>query len=403
VLRELVKTTKDSIKEEEIKLKTIEDANQRIEKSIKDLVLRQRVWATKKSDDIIAYHHALGELEIVNIDQELSAHDARVTWKQHNQKFKSLERDYSAVQRSHDEDDKRLGKYQRELSSLQRHECYACGQQVHDANHETLVESKTSSIQKLTDTISKHRADMDALNVQLEGIGDLILEPTTYYDDVSDAYEHKNSIQQLQSVIDTKTQETDPYQDQIVILKETGICEISWDKMNDLNKLRDHQEFLFKLLTNKDSFIRKKIIEQNLTYLNARLSHYLETLGLPHQVSFQSDLSVQITELGRDMDFDNLSRGERNRLILGLSWGFRDVFESMNHPINFMAIDELVDSGMDGNGVEAALEVLKEMARERNKTIFLISHREDLLGRVSNTLKVVKENGFTSFQLEENG
>jgi len=35
---------------------------------------------------------------------------------------------------------------------------------------------------------------------------------------------------------------------------------------------------------------------------------------------FRNDLQVEITELGRELDFDNLSRGERNRLILGLSF-----------------------------------------------------------------------------------
>jgi DNA repair exonuclease SbcCD ATPase subunit len=158
---------------------------------------------------------------------------------------------------------------------------------------------------------------------------------------------------------------------------------------------------LLKLLTNKDSFVRKRIIEQNLQYLNSRLNYYLSKLGLPHEVQFQSDLNVEITELGRELDFDNLSRGERNRLILGLSWSFRDVHESMNTPIDFMAIDELIDSGMDSNGVESALGVLKKMHRERNKNIFLISHREELVGRVNNILYVVKENGFTSFSPDQ--
>jgi len=155
-----------------------------------------------------------------------------------------------------------------------------------------------------------------------------------------------------------------------------------------------------KLLTNKDSFIRKRIIEQNLSYLNTRLGYYLTKLGLPHEVQFQPDLTVEITELGRELDFDNLSRGERNRLILGLSWAFRDVFESMNTPINFLAIDELVDSGMDSNGVEASLGVLKKIVRERNKNVFLISHRDELVGRVSHTLQVLKENGFTTFNAD---
>ncbi len=161
--------------------------------------------------------------------------------------------------------------------------------------------------------------------------------------------------------------------------------------------VKEHQEFLLKLLTNKDSFIRKKIIDQNLAYLNNRLTYYLDKVGLPHSVVFQNDLSVEITQLGQDLDFDNLSRGERNRLILGLSWAFRDVWESLYQNINLLFIDELIDSGMDAAGVEGSLGILKKMGRERSKNIYLISHRDELIGRVNNVLKVIKENGFTSY------
>ena len=151
------------------------------------------------------------------------------------------------------------------------------------------------------------------------------------------------------------------------------------------------------MLTSKDSFVRKKIIDQNLSYLNARLTHYLDRIGLPHQVIFLNDLSVEITEYGRELDFDNLSRGERNRLILGLSFAFRDVWESLYSPINTLFIDELIDSGMDSIGVENSMAILKDMSRNRNKSVWLVSHREELAGRVPSVLRVVKENGFTTY------
>ena len=180
-------------------------------------------------------------------------------------------------------------------------------------------------------------------------------------------------------------------------MQNQALQEVNYDTLNELTRLQEHQDFLLKLLTSKDSFIRKKIIEQNLSYLNARLTHYLDRIGLPHTVVFQNDLSVSIEELGRELDFDNLSRGERNRLILSLSWAFRDVWENLYHPINLLFIDELVDSGMDASGVESSIAVLKKMTRERNKNIFLISHRDDLTNRVNHVLKVIKENGFTSY------
>jgi DNA repair exonuclease SbcCD ATPase subunit len=201
----------------------------------------------------------------------------------------------------------------------------------------------------------------------------------------------------LETQLANRAVESNPYEEQIKTLKESAIVEINWDIVNTLTKYKEHQEFLLKLLTNKDSFVRKKIIDQNLAYLNKRLGHYIDALGLPHRVIFQNDLTVEITQLGQDLDFDNLSRGERNRLILSMSFAFRDVWEGLYQSINLLFIDELVDSGMDGAGVESALSVLKKMARERNKNIYLISHKDELISRVNNVLRVVKENGFTSY------
>jgi hypothetical protein len=211
---------------------------------------------------------------------------------------------------------------------------------------------------------------------------------------------HRNSLEALRKGLETRSAETDPYSEQIVDMQNQALQEVSYDTMNELTRLQDHQDFLLKLLTSKDSFIRKKIIEQNLSYLNNRLTHYLDRIGLPHTVVFQNDLTVSIEELGRELDFDNLSRGERNRLILSMSWAFRDVFESLYQPINVLFIDEMIDSGLDTQGVENSLALLKQMSRERHKSIWLVSHRDELAGRVENILRVVKENGFTSYNTD---
>jgi DNA repair exonuclease SbcCD ATPase subunit len=160
----------------------------------------------------------------------------------------------------------------------------------------------------------------------------------------------------------------------------------------------EHQKFLLDLLTSKDSFVRKRIIDQNLSYLNSRLTHYLDKIGLPHNVIFKNDLSVEITELGREMDFYNLSRGEMNRLILSLSWAFRDVWENLYSPVNVLFIDELLDNGTDSIGIENSMAILKDMTRRRQKSIWLVSHKEELASRVHSVLKVIKENGFSSYE-----
>ena len=115
-----------------------------------------------------------------------------------------------------------------------------------------------------------------------------------------------------------------------------------------------------------------------------------------HILFFPNDLTVLITELGRELDFDNLSRGERNRLILSLSFAFRDVWENLYQPINLLFIYELVDSGMDSSGVENSLAIQK--SAENVKSLCGLFHRDEPPGRVNNIMTVIKENGFYKLQ-----
>lgn len=400
VLKELLKNTKDGIKEEEYRIKGVESANEQIEKSITDLRRRQRVWEKSNADTILDLQRDVAELQKLDIDYEINQHTALDEYNRTNAELADYIRaiaNFDAVLLREDRDKTKAAN---DLEAAKNNKCYACNQQLHDESNQRIIATKTKDF----DTASENITETTMAIVEIKSaIADIKLPdviPVTRYSTAQQAYEQQSRLTSLtDKLVDTQAAE-DPYADQVVTLESSGLQPIEWDQMNNLHQLREHQEFLLKLLVNKDSFIRKRIIEQNLQYLNSRLSYYLTKLGLPHEVIFQSDLNVDITELGRELDFDNLSRGERNRLILGLSWAFRDVHESTNTPIDFMAIDELIDSGMDSNGVEASLGVLKKMHRDRNKNIFLISHRDELVGRVNNTLYVVKENGFTSFSTD---
>jgi DNA repair exonuclease SbcCD ATPase subunit len=400
LLKELIKQSKDSIQEETYKMQAIEEANAQIGKSITDLERRQKLWFDKQTSETEELQKEIFALMKVDVEKELENHVELEKFNSKRQQHETLTSEIARLTSSIERETKRKNKAQKDLDATIDHKCYACGQDIHDEQHSKIVKEKTEAVQESVRHLESETQMINDYKDALAELGELGNAPTTHYNTPQEAYEHQSSLSNLQDRLSRQQEETDPYEEQIVSLKATGIQEVKWDEVNRLTELKDHQDFLFKLLTNKDSFIRKRIIEQNLQFLNTRLDYYITRLGLPHDVSFQSDLSVSIIQLGQELDFDNLSRGERNRLILGLSWAFRDVFESMNHPINLLCIDELVDSGMDSIGVESALGVLKKMERDRHKNILLISHRDELVGRVNEVLQVTKENGFTTFNTE---
>ena len=395
ILREQIKTSKEMVRDEESRIKALQESNLRVQASIDDLERRSRTWANKKASDIATYSTAIQEFENTDIESELEAHRSLVTYKENESRLKLANKELATRQSNIKKLQEALTLAQKSLSAIQEHQCPSCGQDVHDAKHDEMSASANEAVTLTVGALQEEHGYLAQADMAVRSIGSLADRPKTKYADVEDAAAHKNNLENIRKQLDVKDQEEDPYQEQIEAMKHTALAEVSWDEVNRVSKLLEHQEFLLKLLTSKDSFVRKRIIEQNLAYLNHRLGYYLDKLQLPHTVTFKSDLEVDISQLGQTFDFDNLSRGERNRLILALSWSFRDVYESFTEPMNLMFIDELVDSGMDSVGIEHSMSVLKSMGREMNRNIFLISHRDELASRVNNVLMVVKENGFT--------
>lgn len=414
------------------------------QEAYESLVARQTAWREKNESEIAALVRSYDLLSHIDIVEELQLHKDLAVYEKRKVELAAINKTIVSLENALNKEEKIVEKLVKEIETLKDHKCYACGQELHDEKHDEVLSQKqalldaaqvdlaqiqneleknknsvfelglapntyykteaeafkhSSELENILSLIQAKQAETDPFAEQISEyvVKELGAMPKTHYDTEQEAIEHKSTVSNLLSQIEKKAAETDPYQDQITDMQKQALQTISFDQINELSKKHDHLKFLVDLLTSKDSFVRKKIIDQNLAYLNSRLTHYLDKIGLPHQVVFQNDLSVEITELGRELDFGNLSRGETNRVILALSWAFRDVWENLYSPINVMFIDELLDNGTDSVGVESSLAVLKDMNRSRNKSIWLISHKEELINRVNNVLKVVKEGGFTTY------
>ena len=399
-IKELNRQTKDSIQTEELRIRAVQEANKRIEEQIQSLEKRRTLWLRKQTEDVEGLAQGIADLEHIDIGAEVQAHRDLEAYHVRKKAMDEANRWIRQI----DADDAKLLKQKaqidKDLNQIASHKCFACGTDIHDNSLDTVKAQREKTLQELALQLLTNDSQRIEHQDRLKELGDLGTAPTVFYDSLEQALNHKNTVDTLNKDLVTRSSESDPYSEQITDMQNQALQVVSYDTLNEFTRVQEHQEFLLKLLTSKDSFVRKKIIDQNLSYLNSRLTHYLDRIGLPHTVKFQNDLTVSIEELGRELDFDNLSRGERNRLILSMSWAFRDVWESLYQPINILFIDEMIDSGLDTQGVENALALLKKMSRERHKSIWLVSHRDELTSRVENILKVVKENGFTSYSTD---
>jgi DNA repair exonuclease SbcCD ATPase subunit len=397
LLREKQKATKQLLTEEKLTIDAKVVSNSKIQESMESLKIRSNAWTKQKAQDIKSFTEAITELEKVDIKAELDSHKRLQKHNEMQTALRNLQKEKAYHDDSLTKAESTVTKTEQDLKYSEQERCPTCEQSLQGDKHQHLVSKLREQLTESTDYVTKLKSDLTKIQQGIDEIGDLGNIPDTYYDSIDEAHDHKGSLKDLKRQLEHTEKKDDVYAEQIEEMQNKAIQKIDYEKANELEDLHRHQDFLYKLLTAKDSFIRTRIIEQNLTYLNQRLAYFLGKVKLPHTVTFQSDLSVRIEELGRELDFDNLSRGERNRLILSLSWAFRDVWESLYQQINLLFIDELVDAGMDISGVESSMAVLKDMSRTQKKNIFLISHKDELVSRVNSVLKVVKENGFTNY------
>jgi hypothetical protein len=369
------------------------------------LLARQTAWRQKLDGDIAALVRKRDELQSVDIEAELAAHASLALYNTAVVEQAAWTKAVAAANKLRGTLTATVTKLTAEVRELDEHRCYACGQEFHDERHTAVLTDKqrllaeaqqqydeafnewrtlsdnpitvptkpttkyateaeairvSSDLQTVLESIENKRGETDPYIDQINEYSavDPGPQPKTIYDTEEAAFKHSGRVESLLSQITVKHSEVDPYSDQIAEMTTIAIVEISYDRINELNKRVDHEKFLLDLLTNKDSFVRKRIIDQNLQYLNSRLQHYLDRLRLAHTVQFKNNLEVDIQEFGRELDFGNLSRGEQNRVILALSFAFRDLYENLFHTINGLYVDELIDSGMDTSGVECSVALL---------------------------------------------
>ena len=319
-LKELIKNTKEMIKEEEIRIKTVIDSNNRINRMIADLEFASSAFEAKKEKEVNDITSTINELSKIDINKELKVHEQLENLKIAEQEIKKLSRDKSKLASHISAQTKLAENLSIQLESLSNDKCPTCKQNLHD--HDTLQTDFMNQLTKIVDDVEKSSVELEEITKTIseyQEIVDTIGVVNAFYKSKDEALQHQFLVQTLKESLEKELANINPYVTQIDQLKTSGLQSVSRETLDQYQNLFVHQEFMHKLLTNKDSFIRKKIIDSNISQINYKINSYLKMLMLPNEVSFNNDLTVEIKLLGRDYDYPQLSRGERTRVKIATS------------------------------------------------------------------------------------
>lgn len=265
----------------------------------------------------------------------------------------------------------------------------------------TLNEIKEPSALKLKEN-EKEIDDIDASLLVIEHKIDKTktkidnIQSQLPFSSMSELMQLKGTHDKLKIKLDNLSSEQNPYIEPLEELQAIKLEPIDYSTIDEINKNIKHQKFLLKLLTKKDSFVRKELLNKHIPFLNNRLELYLKMLRLPHLVRFTTEMNAEIFQLGRQIEFGNLSNGQKARINLALAFSFRDVLQSMYGYINICILDEVLDSALDSNGVQNAAKMLKMKSNDDGLALYIISHRDEIENMFDKIMTIYFSKGFSS-------
>ena len=435
------------------------NARVKLENRVNQLAVKHEEYSNTLQTKKNAVLKQIEDLSKFDINAELALHEELEMWntldqmlKEANGKKRFKEQQIRTVSNNLADNKSNLEKTRSHLLSLEDNKCPMCESPMKDNhNHDNLKLQAEENIKIWEERINTIQSELDTLQSELNDIEifDMPDKPKTFYPSVSEAKLHEHKLAELMkksteeevniydeelmtafaelesteikdvpdvystdevkdlkrayesyvTALDREMNSQNPFFEQIETLKSNSIQSVDYDEYNKLVKLADHQDYLTKLLMNKDSFVRRRIIDQNISFLNSRLQYFVEMCGSEHSVKFLNDLSVEIESKGQFFDFKQLSRGERTRVNIAVSCAFRDTYESLYQSINILMCDEYIDVGLDSDGVMKVWNIFQDFSAIRRKNVYVISHKEELINKAEQILMITKEDSFSSIEV----
>lgn len=396
-LREKIKRTESDINIQDAIIREQETAITLHERHIKEANDRIAKWDKNRDAEIAEIEEDLKKVEGINFDAEQELHSAK------DELTKEIARLKSAIAPVDSEIrtlQKELTKHEGELHHLEEAKCPFCLQAYADAPEKleelkTKIATKTARFQELKVRSDKLDGEREAAEENLR-----LITAEIKHTNLKELLNIRTNAVSLQTKLQKLKSDGNPHIDARDSLVAESVKTVDYGRIDELKSFLEHQQFLLKLLTDKNSFIRRRIINKTIPFLNARLNEYTTALGLPHIVKFDADMSCSVSEYGRELDFGNLSNGEKKRVNLAMSLAFRDVLHHLHAKFNVLMVDEIDGGAIDTTGMDLALKLLKRKTRDDEIAVWMITHNPTAAGRLDRDVFVVKENGFSRIEYD---
>jgi len=401
LLKDRVKSLKDSIRDHEYKLDMAKERVEMQQRFITDLKEQSAANNAQRQGEITSLRDEIVKVqEMVDADMKLCAElQGQVT------QYATVDEELGKLRVFESKFKDKKKTFQRDLKFFKKNDtCPTCKQSITE-------EFRTSKEATITDSISElEKASVD-LQAKIDDITTSVTAKQTLLE----------SIQNLQQEIASNNREVRWKQDAIGKIEESiektnggganlkreqaKLKEIARDgievekNLSSKKKDRDNHDVITNML--RDTGVKAGIIKRYLPIMNQLINRYLKELDF--YVSFELNENFEETIKSRFRDefsYASFSEGEKMRIDLALLFTWRTIAKMKNSAnTNLLILDEIFDSSLDVSGTDDFMKILRAFSEDSN--VFVISHKPDAMqDRFESVLVVEKKQNFSTIRYE---
>ena len=251
---------------------------------------------------------------------------------------------------------------------------------------QSVLKDEINKLNNLIDKYSRDKAKISSLNNQ-----------ASFY--------HKNIKEQKDKISELKAHKEEPednQEDLSSLKKELEVAQKKVDtllvKIERVNRDLEVYKWAYTDPLGNNG-IKAYLFESSLGFLNDTLESYSDILGFRIQfnIDLQGNRKDFVTKLlfeGQEVPYDDLSGGQKQLVNLAIAFAMNTTLNN-SKGVNISFLDEVFES-LSSDNIELVISLIRKIYK--GKTLFLISHHENLPIPNSRVLKVTRVKGISQYQ-----
>ena len=274
-------------------------------------------------------------------------------------------------------------------------QCPSCGGSLDTEEHKELHKEWKAKRTAAEESLNEHNETSGKFQITQRKIAEAKQKLNEQRSQATASVSHLQ--EELRSLLDEpKTNQTDSLKN--IINDSTSKRTVA--KRN--KTVQEKKDNFYKVLENifGDKGVKQLAIKRILPSLNSEINKVIKDLNMEYRVMFNEEFDAQINHLGHGVSPQMLSTGERKKIDFAVLVSLIRLMKLKFQGLNLIFLDEIFSS-IDSDGIHHILKILSNTCKDLNLNIFVINHSVLPAEIFDYRLEIVKNNGFSSIEIEK--